>query len=1144
MSRSKLFALVTSLTVATSLVPVAPLTFAQSCDPNALVPVKYGQKGNAVKNAQLCLMEAGYDIPAGATGYYGAQTRNAVKEFYSEWYGAWDGNSLGPKGVAQLKKLLAHTQPSGGQPTGGQPTGGQQDTTALLAQVLALLAQGKTQEALQLLTQLMSGQNQQPAPTGQVSVSLSPNNPVGGSLIAGAAQVPVLVFTVSNGTNGDVTITGLTFRKVGVVSDINITNGYLSEGNNILAQFSSFSQGVMTFSGNLVTVPAGQSKELTLRLDVSSGASTGQTVAFELTNVNVSSGQVSGNLPLRGGTYTLTQVSNPSLAQITGFAYQGVTSQVDAGTQGVRIFAASLNVVNSPVKLMSVRFSITGSINPATDLANLVLKVDGQNAGNVSAPDASGKVYVDLGQGFQMGTGAHTLELYADVLGTPNRTFKVEILRPYDVVALDTQYNTYIPVGTPVAGPTLPTEITVRPGQVVMTLASDSPTGNVAKGQSNVVLLKFKMRSAGEAVRIKWLPFKLAKGGGSVWSNTTIDNHVRNVALYDDSGNQVGSTISQLSVVCGGPSNYPSANEVVCSFGSPSSNINYLLPANTERTFTLKVDVQSTTDVNSLIASVLSPADAQASAAGFGGNNIEGQVSFQTSQSQTITGSSLAVATTPFTASRNTSVGTQTYVRGKVGARLASFSLSASSAEGIEVSSLTFNVNDGASGNNLKLQNLKVYVGNNQWGYTVSTVNTNNQTYSFSGVNPFTIPAGGSVIVDVYADVLQSSATGTYNSPVTLTGASAVGALSRASQTLSPASVPGQNVTVSTSGNFTAITVDPSNPPAKQVVLGATNVTLGNYRFTADNNEDIRITDMDVDVVAVNTTTAPATFRNLRLMDGTQTVGNGTALTLVTNTSSVTGDPLTNDAQYRSSFHFTTPLIVPKNQTKTYTLVADVASYSESPSSHNVQYVARVQSVTAVGNDSNASVTVSSPTGFANAQTTLRTKLSVASFTAVGAASGRVRSASDDLAQLVLQVDPAYNAELHSVKLTFSGAAVSNFNINAGAPDTAPVTVTLLDSSNNQVAQITSLTETGNNTGVFTGTLTVSPARVITAGTQDTLKVRVDSSGFNNTANQSDALSVQIVGQNDLQWAEQGASSTNIGLEPGAVPLTVTVSYE
>jgi len=1091
MERSKniIVGLVLTSLLAFSVVPYFNVS-AQTCNPDKLVPVRFGQRGSAVRNAQACLIEAGYDIPAGATGYYGSQTRNAVRQFYADWYGPWRGNSLGPKGVAELKARLAGaptlppTSPT--PPTPPTPPTGTTTTT-----------------------------------TGQVNVSLSPNNPTGGSLIAGAAQVPVLVFTVSNGTNGDVTVTGLTFRKVGVVSDINITNGYLSEGNNVLAQFSSFSQGVMTFSGNLVTVPAGQSKELTFRIDVSTGASTGQTVAFELTNVNVSAGQVSANLPLRGGVFTLTQVSNPSLAQIQNFNYQPVTSQVDAGTQGVRVFAATLNVVNSPVKLMSVRFSITGSINPATDLANLVLKVDGQNAGNVSAPDPSGRVYVDLGQGFQMGTGAHTLELYADVLGTPNRTFKVEILRPYDVVALDTQYNTYIPVNTP--GGTA-TSILVRQGQVVMTLAPDSPTGNVAKGQANVVLLKFKMRAAGEAVRVKWLPFKIEKAGGTAWNSGNIDNHIRNVALYDDAGNQVGSTISQLGVsgACGGVAAVfgGTGNDVTCSFGSPSSNINYLLPANTERTFTLRVDIQSGTDVASLRASVLSPSAAGGS---FVGNNIEGQISFQTSESQTITGASLALATTPFTASQNTSVGTQTYVRGKVGARLASFSLSASSAEGIEVSSLTFNVNDGASGNNLKLQNLKVYVGGNQWGYTVSTVNTNNQTYSFSGVNPFTIPAGGSVIVDVYADVLQTTVTGTYGAPVSLTGASAVGALSRASQTLSPASVAGQSVTIAASGNLASVTVDPSNPPAKQVVLGATNVTLGNFRFTADDKEDIAITDMDVDVVAVDNPSAPATFRNLRLMDGTQTVGYGTALTFVTSTNVVGGSA--GDAQYRSSFHFTTPLLVPKNQTKTYTLVADVASYSESQTSHNVQYVARVATTTngAVGVDSNNPITYG-PTDFANRQTTLRTKLWVASFTPLGATTGRVRSASDDLAQLVLQVDPAYNAELRSITLTFSGAAV-----------TSSFAVSLLDSSNNTLANTTA------SGGV--ATLTLSTPRVITAGTQDTLKIRVNSSGFNNAANQSDALSVQIVATGDLAWREQGGSA-DIGLEPGAVPLTVTVSYE
>lgn len=1139
---AKAVVLLTSFSLAFFSIPVVNYTFAQFCDPSALVEqnassvYKYGTRSAAVQNLQACLIEAGFDLPAGATGYYGAQTRKAVQEFYAEWYGNWHGNWVGPKGIAQLKQLFGVAPKEEG--VGQQPPTPKQDLNAVLLQVLLLISQGKTSEATQLLANALGGGSVTPQQPKEVSVAYSSSNPGAGSLIAGAAQVPVLVFKVTNGTDSDVTVNGLTFKKVGVVSDINITNGYISEGDNILAQFSSFSAGTMTFSGNLFTVPAGQSKEIAFRVDVSSGAPSGNTVAFDLTNLSLSSGSVTG-LPLKGSVFTLTTVSNPSLAQIQNFSYQGVTSQVDAGTNGVRIFAATLNVVNSPVKLMSLRLSVTGSINPATDLANLVLKVDGSQVSTVASVPADGKVYMGIANGALMGTGSHTLEVYADVLGTPNRNFKVEILRPYDVVALDTQYNTYISVSTPSGSATT---INVRPGVVVMQLASDSPTGNIAKGQSNVTLLKFKMRSAGEAVRVKWLPFKLEKSGGSNWSSSNIDNFLRNVALYDDAGNQVGSTISQLSVssACGGVSASINNDDLTCSFGGPSSNINYLLPANTERVFTLKVDVQTGYDANTLKASVVSPAGT----VNWEGNNIEGQISYQTTQSQTVAGSSLTVASTPFTASRNTSVGTQTFVRGKTGAKLASFSLSASSAEGIEVSSLTFNVNDGGSGNNLKLQNMYVMVGNSQFGYSISTVDTNNQSYTFSGVNPFTIPAGGSVIVDVYADILQTSSTTTYTEPVDLTGASAVGAVSRASQTLSPSTVAGQNLTVSASGSFTAMSVDPSNPPARQIVLGSTGVELGRFRFTADNNEDIRINKMEVQVVAVDSTTSPATFRDLRLLDGSTVVGYGTALTLSSTNTSETGDSSVNDAVYTSSFNLTTPLVVPKNQTKTYTLAANVASYSDSPTSHNVQYQARVNTVEAFGADSQASVIVSAPvTSFANTQTTLRTKLTVSSFSAVGSTSGRVRGASDVVASLGLSVDPAYSAELRQLKLTFSGAAVSNYNASTTATDTANFLVELIDSSNNVVASTNSGTETGTNTGVFVFTLNVSPARVIGAGTSETLRIRVNSSGFGNQSNTSDALSIQIAAASDLAWREQGGSA-DLNLEQSVVPLTVTVSYE
>ncbi len=91
--------------------------FAATCDPNSLQTVAYGQTSAAVTNAQACLIEVSYNIPAGATGFYGGQTKTAVINFYASWYGLWDGMSIGPQGITQLKnKVLAQRTPQ--QPSG------------------------------------------------------------------------------------------------------------------------------------------------------------------------------------------------------------------------------------------------------------------------------------------------------------------------------------------------------------------------------------------------------------------------------------------------------------------------------------------------------------------------------------------------------------------------------------------------------------------------------------------------------------------------------------------------------------------------------------------------------------------------------------------------------------------------------------------------------------------------------------------------------------------------------------------------------------------------------------------------------------------------------------------------------------------
>jgi hypothetical protein len=975
-----------------------------------------------------------------------------------------------------------------------------------------------------------------PVISGQVTV-IPGSNP-GGSIISGAAQVPVLNFKVSNGTNGSVWVTSAKFKKTGVVSDSSISNAYLSLGNNIVAQYISLSGGVVAFSGNLFEVPAGQTVDVWLRMDISSGTSNGNTIGFALdsaSDLTVSAGTVGGSFPVSGGNFITTIVTNPSLASLTGVAYQGVAGEVDAGSSSFRAGALALTVQNSSVKLQSVRFTVSGSINANTDLKNLVLKVDGTQVGTAAGLTVDSKAFFDLSANAPvLSTGSHQIEVFADVLGTPFRNFKLEILRPFDWVLTDTQYNTNISGGTPSG---TATSVNVRQGVITSSLDASTPTGNIARGGTNVTVAKFAIRASGEAVKLKWMPFKITKTGGAAWgpsaSATVIDASIRNISIYADDGGQLGTTINTPSSCTYGTAEQ-TATTYICSFGSPSSNINYIIPANTTRVFSLRFDVQANGDVTSLKGSLVPPSGTS----GFTGSNVEGQISFQTSAAPggTIDGSVLSISTSPFQATQNTAFAAQTYVGGASNSPIASFSLSASSAEGVNVSNVTVQTSADvnlASGGGLRLQNLVVKVGSTSWNYTIPTISPST-SYTFQPPTGIvTVPSGGSVKVDVYADILTNSSSSTFTAPMKLVGAVGVGVTTNTNQTLRDSGgtavstsnpVSGQNTTIAGTGSLTA-TVDTSVPPSQQIVLGATGASLGQFRFQAGNNEDVKIQDLIV-TASSTATTSPATFKNLTLWDGSGQVGTGTSL------SGSLG-------AFTSSFHFATPLLVAKNQTKVYLLKGDVATFTESSDSHNSIYqfkVATGSDVTAFGSASNQSVSVGGSFPLvANQQTTLRTKLT-ASMAVLGQGAGRARTATDDIGTLTMNVDPAFGAEFEQVTVKLSGAAI-NFTT------TTIVTVDLVDSDTGlSVATATSSVAASTPTA----TVTLNPTDyLITAGQSKTYKIRVDSSIFANAANTSDSLSVQIVAAGDLVWATQGNTSTeNLSLQAKDVPITFTVSYE
>ncbi|KKS30257.1 MAG: hypothetical protein UV60_C0004G0030 [Parcubacteria group bacterium GW2011_GWA2_43_11] len=109
------------LSIALGSVLFAGEAHAVTCTAGALSQVFFGQSGANVSNLQQCLIDAGYSIPAGATGYYGTQTQTAVKAFYLARLnlGDWDGRSVGPQGRAALTSAV-RTNPT---QTRAKPTG-------------------------------------------------------------------------------------------------------------------------------------------------------------------------------------------------------------------------------------------------------------------------------------------------------------------------------------------------------------------------------------------------------------------------------------------------------------------------------------------------------------------------------------------------------------------------------------------------------------------------------------------------------------------------------------------------------------------------------------------------------------------------------------------------------------------------------------------------------------------------------------------------------------------------------------------------------------------------------------------------------------------------------------------------------------
>lgn len=797
-----------------------------------------------------------------------------------------------------------------------------------------------------------------PPVSGGVNVSVDNLTPAAGS-IAKSAKVTFTKLDFTAGSQA-ATVSSLVVTRIGLSSDSDVSNVYLFDtATNTQLSVGSFNNGRVTFTGSpLFTVNANSMKTVDVRADMASGGTTGDSIGYGIASaadVNVGGATVGGTFPTNGNLMTIAAVSN--LGAVTITSPSNLSSTINPGTQGATIGYFQLAGSNQPLSVTYLKLTNVGSVAQA-DIQNIKLYNGSTQVGTTQQQAADKTVTFDLSSSPLIIPSGNTVNLYVkgDVMGGSNRTFQFTIQRTSDILATDTTYNTGIVPGLGSATGTSPVpssttnQVTVNAGTATMQVSMTSPTGNIPTGATSVTLSTFNFTATGEDVRVSALTVSTTTTGANLATGTNgaTTDYLKNGKLVDVTGGgsvQVGST-ANLNI-----NTATSGGTVTTTYTLPGY---WTIPAGTTRTLAIVADTNANLATSTQLNAGTIHADITSVTA-------QGATSLSTVTFGTATGRTLTFTSGSLTAAVNAALANTQAVKGQTGVRVASFQITAGTAEGANVTQLQLTSSATAGGD---YQNLKVMVGSTQIGATTGTV-ANSTIYSFSPSTQLTIPVGGSIVVDVYADVLTSATAGSRNT-FNLTGITATGTVDNQALTATGTPVTGQTVNVNANGALT-VSADAQAPTAaqlQQLPMGATQQTLAVFNFAASNVENINVTA--VTVTDTETSGAQGDLQNFKLYVNGVQVGP----TVPSESGTGTTGTVTFNMQ-------TSPLVVPQNSNVSVYVKADISPspIAVSNNQHNLNLAS--SGVTSLGAVSGASGGTSAAVTGVNAKV-YKTTLTVA----------------------------------------------------------------------------------------------------------------------------------------------------------------------
>lgn len=403
-------------------------------------------------------------------------------------------------------------------------------------------------------------------PTGALSAAMASDSPAAAVLPQSSTSTSVMKFTVTAGATA-ATISSASFRVVGVGASGDFNNVYLFEGGTRLTSGRTVASQTRTveFSNLGLSVGANASRTITVVVDVSADATSGDTHAFELTSLGTTA-SVSG-LPLRASTLSIGSQDVSTVTIQRGTDPSGPT----IGQKNVAIAEFRLTAGTNDVEVRRITATVGGTVS-MSDITMFELWQGSTKLGGGTV--SSDRVVFDMSSApYTIPQGANRMfTIKADVGGRGGRTITtyVDSTYPTDLLVVDKTYGygaliTFTSFGaaatasaTPATGGSFVTTI----GGRTTVAFNGPPAADVSRGVQDATLYKFSMSAGEQAVEVRRLGLTIAGSAGGFVRGSTGTRYFTDIKVKNmDTG-----------AVVMGPKEHASANSAATTGATPCAS--------------------------------------------------------------------------------------------------------------------------------------------------------------------------------------------------------------------------------------------------------------------------------------------------------------------------------------------------------------------------------------------------------------------------------------------------------------------------------------------------------------------------------------------------------------------------------------------